>query len=103
MKKSTKAIMAVAAASIGAFVGAAVWYKKRPITLNVTVLEKAVLDKYPNAIITGIENSNSSTNIYVVTVILGEKEYKIFATAKGEIISSNPNIPEEFESEGEEK
>lgn len=96
--------MAFAGAFAGALVAAAVMYnKKRPVTLNINLLEKAVLDKYPNAIITGIEHANSSPNIYVVTVVLGENEYKIFATAKGEIISSNPNIPKEFESEDEEK
>lgn len=96
MKKGIKAIIAFAAVG-AASVGAALLFKNKSVTLNVTVLEKVILDKYPNAIITGIENSYSSQNVYTVKVILGEKEYKIFATAKGDIISSNPNIPQEFE------
>lgn len=97
MTKKVKAIIAVAAVA-AVSIGTAVFLNNKSIQLNVTALENTVLEIYPNAVITSIEETIVRGN-YLVKVTLEDFEYKIFITAKGEIINTSPKIPEKFKNQ----
>jgi len=71
---------------IATVTAAIVFSFKKNAQLDVTAFEQTVLQKYPDAKITSIEKTLKSDNIYVVTIMLNEKELRLFATVDGEII-----------------
>jgi hypothetical protein len=88
-----KAIIGLAAIA-AASAAAALYFKKKHVQLNVTEFEKAILSKYPGANIISIEKTFVDDNIYTVTAIIDEKEYRLYVTVDGEIVESTPRIPE---------
>ena len=93
MSKKLKALLGLAAiATISA--AATLYFKKNKAMLNVGEFEKAVLLKYPKANIISIEKTFVDDNIYTVTAMINEREYRLYVTADGEIIETTPRIPD---------
>lgn len=82
----SKKLKMLAGLGIVVAVATAIFSLKRNMQLDVTAFEETVLKKYPGAKITSIEKTFKSDNLYVVTIMLNEKEFRLFATASGEII-----------------
>jgi len=97
MKRNFKTIITVALVA-AVSIGGAFLLRDKPVKLNVTAMEAAILERYPAAVITGIERSNVDEEIYTVQITLGGAEYKLFVSGHGDVLNANPPIPAEFEN-----